>query len=72
MIQKVLWAALAAALLAPSVYAQPYPSKPVMSKLPYDPIKDFAPVSYVGYVPNVLSLHPSVPAKSMKELVSRC
>ncbi|MCX7158910.1 MAG: tripartite tricarboxylate transporter substrate binding protein [Proteobacteria bacterium] len=42
----------------------------LMSKLPYDPIKDFAPVAYVGYVPNVLSLHPSVPAKSMKELVA--
>ena len=42
----------------------------LMLKLPYDPIKDFAPVSYVGYVPNVLSLHPSVPAKSMKELVT--
>ena len=42
----------------------------LMSNLPYDPIKDFAPVSYVGYVPNVLSLHPSVPAKSMKELVA--
>ena len=42
----------------------------LMAKLPYDPIKDFAPVSYVGYVPNVLSLHPSVPAKSMKELVT--
>ncbi len=42
----------------------------LMAKLPYDPIKDFAPVSYVGYVPNVLSLHPSVPAKSMKELIA--
>ena len=42
----------------------------LMSKLPYDPIKDFAPVAYVGYVPNVLSLHPSVPAKNMKELVA--
>ena len=42
----------------------------LMAKLPYDPIKDFAPVSYVGYVPNVLSLHPSVPAKNMKELVA--
>ena len=42
----------------------------LMAKLPYDPIKDFAPVSYVGYVPNILSLHPSVPAKNMKELVA--
>jgi tripartite-type tricarboxylate transporter receptor subunit TctC len=38
-------------------------------KLPYDAIKDFAAVSYVGYVPNVLAIHPSVQAKSVKELV---
>ena len=39
-------------------------------KLPYDPIKDFAAVAYVGYVPNVLAVHPSIPAKSVKELVA--
>jgi len=39
-------------------------------KLPYDPIKDFAAVSYVGYVPNVLAVHPSVGVKSVKELVA--
>jgi tripartite-type tricarboxylate transporter receptor subunit TctC len=39
-------------------------------KLPYDPIKDFAAVSYVGYVPNVLAVHPSINAKSVKELVA--
>jgi tripartite-type tricarboxylate transporter receptor subunit TctC len=39
-------------------------------KLPYDPIKDFAGVAYVGYVPNVLAVHPSIPAKSVKELVA--
>ena len=38
-------------------------------KLPYDAIRDFAAVSYVGYVPNVLATHPSVQAKSVKELV---
>jgi tripartite-type tricarboxylate transporter receptor subunit TctC len=38
-------------------------------KLPYDAIKDFAAVSYVGYVPNVLAVHPSVQVKSVKELV---
>jgi tripartite-type tricarboxylate transporter receptor subunit TctC len=38
--------------------------------LPYDAIKDFAAVSYVGYVPNVLAVHPSVNAKSVKELVA--
>lgn len=39
-------------------------------KLPYDPIKDFAAVAYVGYVPNVLAVHPSVQAKTMKELIA--
>jgi tripartite-type tricarboxylate transporter receptor subunit TctC len=39
-------------------------------KLPYDPIKDFAAVSYVGYVPNVLAVHPSVNVKTVKELVA--
>src|SRR5262245_53552291 len=39
-------------------------------KLPYDPIKDFAAVSYVGYVPNVLAVHPSINAKTVKELVA--
>jgi tripartite-type tricarboxylate transporter receptor subunit TctC len=39
-------------------------------KMPYDALKDFAAVAYVGYVPNVLAVHPSVPAKSVKELVA--
>ena len=51
-------------------HANSHAIAPNLMKLPYDPIKDFAPVSYVGYVPNVLSLHPSVPAKNMKELVT--
>jgi tripartite-type tricarboxylate transporter receptor subunit TctC len=42
----------------------------LMSRLPYDPLKDFAAVSYVGYVPNVLAVHPSVPAKTVKELIA--
>ena len=42
----------------------------LFAKLPYDPIKDFAAVSYVGYVPNVLAVHPSVNAKSVNELVA--
>jgi len=42
----------------------------LFSKIPYDAIKDFAGVAYVGYVPNVLAVHPSVPAKTMKELIA--
>ena len=42
----------------------------LFAKLPYDPIKDFAAVSYVGYVPNVLAVHPSINVKSVKELIA--
>ncbi|MCJ0763886.1 Bug family tripartite tricarboxylate transporter substrate binding protein [Variovorax terrae] len=38
--------------------------------LPYDPVKSFAPVAWVARVPNVLVVHPSVPAHSVKELVA--
>jgi tripartite-type tricarboxylate transporter receptor subunit TctC len=39
------------------------------SKIPYDPIKDFAPITLVAASPNVISVHPSFPAKTLKELV---
>ncbi len=39
-------------------------------KLPYDPIKDFTPVAWVARVPNVLVVHPSLPVKSLKDLVA--
>ncbi len=38
--------------------------------LPYDPVKSFTPVAWVARVPNVLVVHPSVPAKNVKELVA--
>ena len=38
------------------------------SKLPYDPVKDFVPVSVIANVPLALVVHPSVDAKSAKEL----
>jgi tripartite-type tricarboxylate transporter receptor subunit TctC len=39
------------------------------SKATYDPVKDFEPVSLVALAPNVLVVHPSLPAKSVKELI---
>jgi tripartite-type tricarboxylate transporter receptor subunit TctC len=39
-------------------------------KLPYDPVKDFAPVAWVARVPNILVVHPSVPARSLPQLVA--
>jgi tripartite-type tricarboxylate transporter receptor subunit TctC len=35
----------------------------------YDPLKDFAPISLVAASPNVIVVHPSVPAKNLKELI---
>jgi len=46
--------------IAPSLY----------SKLPYDPAKDFAPITVLASVPNVLVVHPSVPAKNLRELIA--
>ncbi len=40
------------------------------SKLPFEPLKDFAAVTRIGTQPFVLSVHPSVPAKSIKELIA--
>jgi tripartite-type tricarboxylate transporter receptor subunit TctC len=39
-------------------------------KLPYDPGRDFTPVALVGVTPYVLSVHPSLPVKSVKELIA--
>jgi len=41
----------------------------VYPNLPYDPIKSFAPVAWVAKVPNVLAVHPSLPANNVAELV---
>src|SRR5690349_8432329 len=38
---------------------------PHMSKLGYDPVRDFAPITHAASLPFVLLLHPSVPAKSV-------
>jgi len=42
----------------------------LFKKLPYDAQRDFEMVAYVGYVPNVLVVHPSIPAKNVKELIA--
>ena len=46
--------------IAPSLY----------SKLPYDPARDYAPITVLAAVPNVLIVHPSVPAKTLAELIA--
>jgi len=44
----------------PSLYA----------KLPYDPVKDFAPVTLVALAPNILIVHPTLPVRNVKELIA--
>ena len=40
------------------------------AKLPFDSLKDFTPVSMVTIVPTVLAIHPSIPARSVRELIA--
>src|SRR5687767_3623643 len=40
------------------------------SKLPYDTLADFAPITTVAMTPEIFAVHPSLPAKSLKELVA--
>ena len=45
-----------------------YPN--VNPKVPYSPTRDFAPVSFVGTVPLILVAHPSLPVKSVKDVIA--
>ena len=45
-------------------------SKPVYKNLGYDIERDFTPITVVTNVPNVLCLHPSLPVKTVKELIA--
>ena len=43
---------------------------PLMQSVSYDPIRDFAPITLVATTPMILVVHPSLPVKSVKELVA--
>src|SRR3954464_9277177 len=43
---------------------------PNLQKIPYDPLKDFAPVSLIALVPFVLVTHPSFPANDLKGFIA--
>jgi tripartite-type tricarboxylate transporter receptor subunit TctC len=43
---------------------------PVLQKLSYDPIKDFAPITQVANIPNVLVVSPKLPVKNLQDLVA--
>ncbi len=45
-------------------------SPALFPKLPFDPVRDLAPVSLVVTMPNVLVVHPSLPARSIKQLLA--
>lgn len=48
----------------------PFVLNPILNpRTPYDLTRDFAPIELVATLPNVLAVHPSVPAKSLRELV---
>ena len=42
----------------------------LFSRLPYDALRDFAPVSLAGTAPSLLATHPSVPARTVRELIA--
>ncbi len=53
-------------LYGSAVWLSPF----IRSNTPYDPVKDFAPVTLVASSPNVLVVHPSLPVKSVRELIA--
>jgi len=48
----------------------PMAVSPAMQKLPYDPLKDLVPIAFFASVPNVLVVNPSMPVRSVAELVA--
>ena len=46
--------------IAPAIY----------SKLPFDPMKDFTPITLMAVLPSLLTVHPSLPVKNVKELIA--
>jgi len=56
----ILMGAVATHAINPSLYA----------KIPYDPVKDFAPITLIGVTPNVLVVNASIPAKDVKEFIA--
>lgn len=53
-------------LYGSAVWLSPF----IRASTPYDPVKDFAPVTLVASSPNVVVVHPSLPVKSARELIA--
>lgn len=47
-----------------------YSANAALYKLPYDPLNDVVPVVMIGEIPNLVTVHPSGPARSVKELIA--
>jgi tripartite-type tricarboxylate transporter receptor subunit TctC len=43
---------------------------PLFQKMPFDPVRDFAPITLVSRSPNILVVHPALPVKTVKELIA--
>ena len=56
----ILLSSIATHALSPNLY----------SRVPYDPIKDFAPITLLGIAPTVLVINQDLPAKSLQDLIS--
>jgi tripartite-type tricarboxylate transporter receptor subunit TctC len=60
----------------PDGYTLLFPSSPhtvnlsMVAKLPFDTVKDFAPIALVGTTPYILVVHPSMPVRSVRELIA--
>ena len=52
------------------IVAADHTIQPALQKLPYDPVKSFTPITKLTSGPHALTVHPSVPAKSVKELIA--
>ena len=53
-----------------TIVSAAYATNAALYKLPYDPVNDVAPIALVGETGNLVTLHPSVPVKSIKELIA--
>lgn len=58
--RTLAWGTVSNHAIAPSLYPNP----------PYDPLRDFTPIALLCTVPHVIMVHPSVPARSLAELVA--
>ena len=52
------------------IVSSAYSMNPAIYKLPYDPLKSFTPISLIGTGGNVITVHPSVPVKNVKDLIA--